>query len=168
MGALTAAKVPDAQAGYESAMQLVGSFMAGTNFIIHATGCLEGLLTMGYEKTIMDADRCAAMVRFAGNVDLSEEAQAFDALREVGPGNHFLGCAHTQRNFETAFHRSELADNGTYEQWAAEGSLWEHQRAQTRWRQMLEDYEAPAMDPATREAIDDFVARRLQEIRSES
>jgi trimethylamine--corrinoid protein Co-methyltransferase len=165
VGALTASKVPDAQAAYESTTQLIGAFMAGVNFIIHATGCLEGLLTMGYEKTIMDADRCAALQAFAANVDLSEEAQAFDALREVGPGMHYLGCAHTQRNFETAFFRSVMADNTPYEQWAAEGALWQHERANRMWKQMLKDYEAPPMDPGIRDALDEFVERRLGEIR---
>ncbi|MGI9334942.1 MAG: trimethylamine methyltransferase family protein, partial [Gammaproteobacteria bacterium] len=165
VGALTASKVPDAQAAYESATQLTGAFMAGVNFIIHATGCLEGLLTMGYEKTVMDADRCAALAAFAGNVDLSEESQALDAIREVGPGNHFLACEHTQRNFETAFWRPALSDNGTFEQWHAEGGEWQHERATRRWQQLLRDYEPPAMAPGTREALDDYVARRLDAIR---
>jgi trimethylamine--corrinoid protein Co-methyltransferase len=118
VGGLTASKVPDAQAAYESAMQLQAAFLAGVNFIIHATGCLEGLLTMGYEKTVMDADICGALQAFAQGVDLSENAQALDAVREVGPGNHFLGCEHTQRNFESAFYRSPLADNKSFEQWS--------------------------------------------------
>ncbi len=168
VGALTASKVPDAQAAYESATQLTGAFLAGVNFIIHATGCLEGLLTLGYEKIVMDADRCGALAAFAKNVDLSEEAQALDAIREVGPGHHFLGSAHTLRHYREAFYMPELSDNATYEQWAAEGSLWQHERANRRWKQLLADYEEPPMEASLREALDDYVARRQREIRAEA
>lgn len=164
VGALTASKVPDAQAGYESQAQLMGAALAGVNFIIHATGCLEGLLTTGYEKIVMDADRCAAMQRFVGGVDFSEAAQAMEAFQEVEPGGHFLGAQHTQDNFETAFWMGDMSDNGTYEQWAAEGSDWQHQRASKRVKSLLEQYEPPAMEDSIRDALDDYVARRSREI----
>jgi trimethylamine--corrinoid protein Co-methyltransferase len=164
VGALTSAKVPDAQAGYESQAQLTGAVLAGVNFIIHATGCLEGLLTTGYEKVIMDADRCAALARFVKGVDFSDAADAMEAFREVGPGGHFLGAGHTQENFETAFWMGEMADNGTFEQWTAEGGLWQHERAARRVKEILRDYAPPEMDVAVRESLDDFVARRSREI----
>lgn len=164
VGGLTTAKVPDAQAGYESQAQLMGATMAGVNFIIHATGCLEGLLTTGYEKIVMDAERCSAMARFVQGVDFSETAQAMDAFFEVGPGNHFLGAAHTQANFETAFWMGEMSDNGTYEQWAAEGATWQHERASAVVKKLLAAYEPPPMDISIREALDDFVGRRTREI----
>ncbi|WP_170336337.1 trimethylamine methyltransferase family protein [Ruegeria arenilitoris] len=167
VGGLTASKIPDAQAGYESQAQLMGATMAGVNFIIHATGCLEGLLTTGYEKIVMDADRCSAMQRFTQGVDFSEAAQAMDAFFEVEPGGHFLGAQHTQDNFESAFWMGEMSDNGTYEQWHAEGGLWQHERASSRVKQLIEEYEAPAMDAGIREALDDFIARRSREIEGE-
>ena len=43
-------------------------------------------------------------------------------MREVGPGSHYLGCQHTQDNFETAFWRSAVADNNSFEQWQSDGS----------------------------------------------
>lgn len=164
VGALTASKVPDAQAGYESQSQLMGAVLAGVNFVIHATGCLEGLLTTGYEKIVMDADRCAALQRFVQGIDFSEAAQAMDAFAEIGPGGHFLGARHTQEHFETAFWLGDMSDNGTYEQWVAEGGLWEHERASQKVCRLLNEYEAPQMDIAVREALNDFVARRTQEI----
>ncbi|MEM7221588.1 MAG: trimethylamine methyltransferase family protein [Pseudomonadota bacterium] len=167
VGALTAAKVPDAQAAYEGARQLQAAFLAGVNFIIHATGCLEGLLTTGYEKLIMDADMCEALSVFAQNVDLSEIDEAIEAIRDVGPGAHFLGCDHTQAHFETAFWRSEFSDNKTFEQWSAEGSAWAQERAHQRWKALLADYQAPALDPAVDEALKDFVARRRAEIQAD-
>ena len=167
VGGLTASKVPDAQAGYESQAQLMGAVLAGTNFIIHATGCLEGLLTMGYEKTVMDAERCSAMMRFAEGVDFSQAAQALDAFTEVEPGGHFLGSAHTREHFEQAFWTGDMSDNGTYEQWNAEGATWQHQRATARVKTLLADYEPPPIDQAVSQALDEFVERRTREIHGE-
>ena len=146
-GSLCASKIPDAQAAYESAQTLVPTLHAGANFVLHAAGWMEGGLSSSYEKFVMDADQLGAMHVLAKGIDLSENGQAMDALREVGPGGHFLGCAHTQANFETAFFRSSLADNNSVEQWQAEGSLDMPRRANAQWKKMLAEYEAPAARP---------------------
>ena len=159
-GALCASKIPDAQAAYESANTLQAAMLAGVNFMLHTAGCLEGHLAMGYEKFVMDADQAAMMQIFLQGMDLSENAQAMDAIREVGPGSHFLGCSHTQANFETAFYRSPLADNNSFEQWEAEGSKDAAQRANALWKRRLGEYQAPALDPGVDEALQDFIARR--------
>ena len=159
-GALCASKTADAQAAYESANTLQSTVLAGVNFVLHTAGWLEGGLAMGYEKFVMDADQAGMMQVFLKGVDLSENGQAMDAIREVGPGQHFLGCAHTQANFETAFYRSNIADNNSFEQWQSEGSMDAAQRANKIWKQMLEDYVAPEIDPAVDEALQDFITRR--------
>ena len=161
-GALCGAKVPDAQAAYESANTLQASLLAGVNFVLHGAGWLEGGLVSSYEKFILDVDQLAMAARFAAGIDLSAEAQALDAIREVGPGNHFLGCAHTQANFEHAFYRSIVADNNAFEQWEAEGARWAEVRANEICRQWLAAYEPPALDPAIDEALRDFVARKKE------
>ena len=159
-GSLCAAKIPDAQAAYESAQTLAPTVLAGANFVLHAAGWMEGGLSSSYEKFVMDADQLGMMQVLAGGIDLSENAQALDAFREVGPGGHFLGCAHTQANFETAFYRSSIADNNSVEQWEAEGRLDAAQRANKVWKKMLAEYQAPAVDPGIDEALRDFVARK--------
>ena len=159
-GSLCASKIPDAQAAYESAATLQPTVLAGANFVLHAAGWLEGGLTMGYEKFVLDADQCGMMGVFVNGVDLSENGQALDAIRETGPGRHFLGTAHTLANFETAFYRSETADNNSFEQWVEDGSLDAASRANRTWKRMLAAYEAPPIDPGTDEALRDFVARR--------
>lgn len=160
VGALTASKVPDQQAMEEGTWALAMSFLAGANFINHAGGWLEGGLVSGFEKTILDADLCGKFVALAAGLDLSENAQAMDAIREVGPGAHFLASAHTRANFETAFYRPAVADNNTYEQWADEGGLNAAQRANKRWKQLLKDYEAPALDAGIDEALQAYIAKR--------
>jgi trimethylamine--corrinoid protein Co-methyltransferase len=159
-GSLCASKVPDAQAAYESAQTLLPTLQAGTNFVLHGAGWLEGGLASGYEKFIMDADQLGMMQVLAKGVDLSENGQALDAIREVGPGSHFLGCSHTQANFETAFYRSNIADNNSFEQWESEGAQDAAQRANKIYKRMLQDYEAPALDPAIDEALNEFMAKK--------
>ncbi len=159
-GGLCASKIADAQAAYESANTLQTAMLAGVNFMLHTAGWLEGGLAMGYEKFIMDADQAGMIQVFLNGVDLSENGQAMDAIREVGPGQHFLGCAHTQDNFERAFYRSSIADNNSFEQWQSEGSLDAAQRANTIWKRMLEEYQAPDIDASVDEALKDFMEKK--------
>lgn len=159
-GSLCASKITDAQAAYESANTLLPTIMAGVNFVLHAAGWLEGGLSSGYEKLIMDADQLGMMQVFAAGTDLSENGQALSAIREVGPGQHFLGCNHTQENFKTAFYRSSIADNNSFEQWQLEGSHDATVRANKIWKQMLNNYQPPPLDPAIDEALLEFMAKR--------
>ncbi len=159
-GSLCASKIPDAQAAFESAQTLLPTSLAGVNFVLHTAGWLEGGLAMGYEKFVMDADQAGMMHTLLAGVDLSENGQAMDAIREVGPGKHFLGCAHTQANFENAFYRSPLADNNSVEQWEADGAQDMGQRANQYWKRQLAEYEAPPLDPAIDEALNDYMNRR--------
>ncbi|WP_323717745.1 trimethylamine methyltransferase family protein [Paracoccus aminovorans] len=159
-GSLCAAKTPDAQAAYESANTLNSTILCGANFVLHSAGWLEGGLSACYEKFIMDVDQLGVAQKLAAGVDLSENGQAMDAIREVGPGSHYLGCAHTQANFQSAFYRSIVADNNSFEQWQAEGEKTAAQRANEIARRWLDSYEPPALDPGIAESLNDFVARK--------
>ncbi|MGR3913755.1 MAG: trimethylamine methyltransferase family protein [Gammaproteobacteria bacterium] len=159
-GSLCASKIADAQAAYESANTLLPGVLAGVNFMLHAAGWLEGGLATSCEKLVMDADQCGMMQVFAGGFDLSGNGQALDAIREVGPGGHFLGCEHTQRNFKTAFYRSSIADNNSFEQWQADGAQDTAQRAHTLSQAMLKEYVAPPLDPGADEALREYMAKR--------
>ena len=166
-GSLTASKMPDAQAAYESANTLQPTVLGGVNFVLHAAGWLEGGLAIGYEKFILDCDQLGMMHTFVRGLDVSENGLALDALRTNPPGNHFLGTSHTLANFETAFYRSDTSDNASFEQWSEEGGLDAAQRANALWKRRLAEYEAPALDPAIDEAMLDFVARRKAELPDE-
>ncbi len=159
-GNLCASKIADAQAAYESAATFGPTILAGVNFVLHAAGWLEGGLAVGYEKFILDADQCGMAAVFVKGIDMSENGQAVDAILENGPGQHFLGTAHTLANFETAFYRSEVADNNSFEQWLEDGGLDAAQRANVIWKRMLRDYEAPALDEGIDEALKEFIAKR--------
>ena len=159
-GNLCASKIADAQAAYESSATFIPTILAGVNFVLHAAGWLEGGLAVGYEKFILDADQCGMAAVFVKGIDLSENGQAVEAILDNGPGQHFLGTAHTLANFETAFYRSETADNNSFEQWQEDGALDAAQRANLIWKRMLAEYEAPPIDPGIDEALLEFIARR--------
>ncbi len=162
-GGLCGSKIPDAQAAYEAANTMQNAALAGVNFMLHTAGWLEGGLAMGYEKFVMDADQANMIRVLLSGMDMSENGQAMSSLRETGPGKHFLGAAHTQANFETAFVTSPLADNNSFEQWEADGSLDCAQRANAAWKKMLNDYQAPELDPAIDDALIDYMTRRKAE-----
>lgn len=159
-GAFCGSKLPDAQAAYESANSLNMALLAGVNFMLHACGWLEGGLVSSYEKFVMDADQLGALHHLARGVDMSENGQAMDALREVGPGGHFLGCNHTQANFKDAFWRSDLFDYKPFETWDEDGARDTQALASVRVAKMLRDYQQPQLDPAISEAIQAYIDQR--------
>lgn len=164
-GSLTASKIEDAQAAYESADSMHSTMLAGANFVLHSAGWLEGGLCTGFEKLIMDADRLGGYQKLLSQgLDVSDEAMARDAYEEVAPGGHFLGCAHTMRNYQTAFYEPKLSDSENVESWDEAGSKDMRARAYERWTKMLESYEAPPMDDAMREALEAFVTKRKEEL----
>jgi trimethylamine--corrinoid protein Co-methyltransferase len=158
-----AANTVDAQAAYESVFSLWGAITGGANFILHGAGWLEGGLSCSYEKTILDIDLLQMVAEFLAPLDLSDEALAVDAIRDVGPGGHFFGTPHTQSRYKTAFYSPILSDWRNYETWSEAGSPTAIERANRIWKERLAAYEAPPMDPAIREELDDFVERRKAE-----
>ncbi|MEF0941368.1 trimethylamine methyltransferase family protein [Rhizobium sp. BR 362] len=160
-GNFSNAKLPDGQAMQEGLMSMLSAIHCGANFILHSAGFLDGLLSMSYEKFVMDADFCGALHSYLAGVTVDDNTLAFDAFEEVGPGSHFLGSAHTMRNYQTAFWQTTLSDNEPFEKWSEEGGSTDiATRANRQWKRTLEDYEAPPLDSALDEALRDFVNRR--------
>ncbi|MFN3823706.1 MAG: trimethylamine methyltransferase family protein [Pseudorhodobacter sp.] len=159
-GNFTTSKLPDAQAMTEGTMSMLAAIHCGANFILHSAGFLDGLLSMSYEKFMLDADLCGALHSYLDGVVIDDDQLAVDAFAEVGPGNHFFGCSHTMRHYETAFWDSDLADNEPFEKWEAAGGLDAATRANALWKKRLAEFEPPALDPGTREALTDYVTRR--------
>lgn len=163
-GNFTTSKLPDAQAMMEGTMSMLAAVQCGANFILHSAGFLDGLLSMSYEKFMLDADLCGALHSYLDGVKIDDDQLAVEAFAEVGPGNHFFGCSHTMAHYETAFWDSELSDNEPFEKWEAAGSVDAATRANRAWKQRLADYEAPPMEAGTRAALEDFVARKKAEM----
>lgn len=163
-GSLTASKIEDAQAAFESAESMQSTMIGGSNFTLQSAGWLEGGLCVGFEKLIMDADRLGGYQKLAQGLDISDEAMARDAYAEVAPGGHFLGSAHTMRNYQDAFYEPALSDSENVESWEEAGEKDMRRRAYERWNEMLAQYQSPPIDIAKKEELEAYVARRKSEI----
>jgi trimethylamine---corrinoid protein Co-methyltransferase len=159
-GAFTSSKIPDGQAMSESAVSMQAALLCGANFILHSAGWLEGGLTMGYEKFMMDLDLCGAAHTYLKGFDLSPDEFALDGFAEIGPGKHFFSAQHTLRHYETAFYEAALSDSSSFEQWRDGGESRSEDRAALIYQEVLANYEAPPIDDAVDAALLDFVARR--------
>ncbi len=158
-GNFTTSKLPDAQAMTEGTMSMLAAIHCGANFILHSAGFLDGLLSMSYEKFMLDDDLCGALHSYLDGVQIDDNTLAVNAFAEVGPGNHFFGCAHTLANYQTAFWDSGLADNEPFEKWEAAGGTDAATRANRAWKKRLAEYEAPPLDAGIRDGLQDFIAR---------
>jgi trimethylamine--corrinoid protein Co-methyltransferase len=158
-----AANAVDAQAAYESVFSLWGAVMGGVNLLMHGAGWMEGGLHAGFEKVILDAELLGMVAAFLEPPVVDEETLGLDAMREVGPGGHFFGAAHTQARYRTAFHKPMLSDWRNWESWEEAGSPELPGKANRIWKALLAAYEPPPMDAGIREELDAFVARRVEE-----
>ena len=154
-------KTPDMQAGYDSMWGLFPSFMSGAHWITMAGGMIEGTLGLSYAKTVIDFEQVDAFYHFMQGVAFDDPDKLLDTIREVGPGGHFLGAAHTRRSNLFIF---PSQSNVTYEQWSEEGAKDSAAAGLEKAKRWLARYEAPPIDPAQDEALRDFVARREREI----
>ncbi|MBA2446257.1 MAG: trimethylamine methyltransferase family protein [Nocardioidaceae bacterium] len=163
-GGLTSSQVPDAQAGYEAMMTLLPTFLAGTNWVMHSAGWLEGGLVAGFEKFIVDAQLLEMLQAEFTPLEIDEGSLAFDAHLEVGHGGHFLGAMHTMERFRTCFYRPWLSSSDNYERWMRNGSLDTAARASKVYKDRIESYEQPSLDEAIRAELEDYVNRRRKEL----
>ena len=159
-GQITASNTPDGQAMQDSTSAMWATMISGAHQIWHAAGWLEAGLTMSYEKFVMDVDHCGMMLRMLQGFRAESEDLAADAYLEAAPGQNHLATAHTLRRYRNANFIPEIPEPGSWEAWSGDGSRRVEERANTVWKTMLESFEAPAIDDAVAEALNDFVARR--------
>ncbi|MBV9445210.1 MAG: trimethylamine methyltransferase family protein [Streptosporangiaceae bacterium] len=163
-GGLNASQTADAQSAYEALMTLLPTFLAGTNFVMHAAGWLEGGLVTCYEKFIIDIELLRMLRVEFTPLEISPESLAFDAHTEVGHGGHFLGAAHTMERFRDCFYRPLLSSTANFERWTRQGGKDTAARASDIWHARLDAFEPPPLDDAIRAELDDYVQRRRREL----
>jgi trimethylamine--corrinoid protein Co-methyltransferase len=164
-GSLNTAKASDAQAAYETMWTLWPAVMAHTNVIVHSAGWLDGGLTTSYEKYVLDMEMLAMFQHFLERFEINDDTLALDSIKEVGPGGHHFGTAHTQARYTTEHYQSfVVGDRSSWENWELAGAPDAQARATAVWKEMLDHYEPPALDPGIREGLRDYVARREREL----
>jgi len=163
-GGLNASQTVDAQAGYQSLMTMHATFLAGTNFVLHTAGWLEGGLVASYEKFIMDMEVLQMLQVEFTPLEIDEASLAFGAHEEAGHGGHFLGTAHTMERFRDCFYRPFLSSADNFDRWSKNGSKRTDTRADEISKKMIEEYEMPPMDAAIKEELEEYVAKRSKEL----
>ncbi len=161
---VNASNAPDAQATYESAMSLWACFLSHANIVAHSVGWLEGGLCASYEKFIIDTEMIQTLAEAFTPLKISDDEFGFDSISEAGHGGHFFGTAHTMDRYRSAFYQPLLSDWQNFENWQQAGSLTATQRANKVWKQLLENYQKPDLDPAILEQLDAYITKRKQEI----
>ena len=164
-GSLTSSKLADAQGATETMWNLWPCVLGHANLVMHAAGWLEGGLTVSFEKLMIDAEQLAMFAHFLRGFPIDDSSLALESIAAVGPGGHHFGTAHTQARFDSEFFATALADRSGYDSWLAGGGHDTAQRAHGMWRQLLAQYSEPPMDPALREELRAYVARRSIELR---
>jgi len=160
---VTAANDIAAQAAYESMMSLWGAIMGGAHLVNHAAGWLNGGLTASFEKLIIDAEMLQMMQAYCTPLAVTTETLAMEAVRDVGPAGHYFGTAHTLARYEEAFYQPLISNWDNYDTWVERGRETAPVKANRIWKQLLADYQQPAIDPVVDEALRDFVARRKRD-----
>nr|WP_319826600.1 trimethylamine methyltransferase family protein [Thalassovita sp.] len=159
-GNFSTSKLPDGQAMQQSMMSMMSAIQGGANYILHSAGFLDGLLSMSYEKFVMDCDMAGALHSYLKGIEVNYDTLGFEALAQNGPGEHLFGTDHTLRHYQTAYWDSALNDDQPFETWSEQGEIDSAQRANQRWKNILNNYEAPALDPGIDEALRDFIDRK--------
>jgi trimethylamine--corrinoid protein Co-methyltransferase len=160
----TVSNCVDAQAAFESQMSLWGSVMGQANLVNHAAGWLEGGLTASFEKLIVDAEMLQMIAEYLRPIVVDDDELALDAIAEVGPGGHHFGTAHTLERYESAFYSPLLSNRQNFESWQESGSLDIAVRANSLWKQLLQEYEQPPLDPAIDDALVEYVEKRKKNL----
>jgi trimethylamine--corrinoid protein Co-methyltransferase len=163
-GALTTSLVPDAQAGFEGAITMTAALQAGANMVMHTAGWLEGGLTVGFEKLVVDVDVVRTLRALREPLEVDEASLAFEAHDEVRHGGHFFGAAHTLERFRTCFHRPLNSTTRNFERWTREGAQDAAARASAIVDGWLAAYEEPRLDDAVAAEVDEYVTRRRREL----
>jgi trimethylamine--corrinoid protein Co-methyltransferase len=160
-----AGNVPDAQAMWETCNSLWAAVQSGTNMVYHAAGWLEGGLIASPEKFVMDCEVLQMIQRYFEDATYAtgEDDLAFEAIREVGAGGHYFGVQHTQDRYATAFYAPFVSDWRNYEAWQQDGGVWTQERAHRIAKQIIAEFQPPAMGEDHREELRRFVARRKAE-----
>ena len=141
-------------------MSMMSAVQCGANYLLHSAGFLDGLLSMSYEKFMLDLDLCGALHAYLDGVTVNEDTLGFEALAEKGPGEHLFSTAHTMRHYKTAYYDSALDDNQPWETWDEQGEVDMATRANLRWKAQLAAYQAPPIDAGIDSALKDFIARK--------
>ncbi|MEJ2098658.1 MAG: trimethylamine methyltransferase family protein [Desulfobacterales bacterium] len=151
---LTDSKIPDAQAGWEKAMTTLLAAMGGSNYIHHAAGMLESMLTVAYEQFVIDDEIIGMCCKVLEGIAVDPEHLALEVIDAVGPGGNFMTAPHTMAHLHTEYFRGNgVTDQKGRDKWTKDGSPDARTRACGIVRNILDRQEQSYIDPKVDQAI---------------
>jgi trimethylamine--corrinoid protein Co-methyltransferase len=159
-GALSDAKLPDAQAGFEAMMSQLMATLSGVHFVLHSAGILEGYMVSSYEKFVLDDEICGMCKRIKRGERADEDRLAFELIRQVGPGGEYLTQKHTFQNFRKEIYANLVEEKDTYANWQQKGALSIDRRANRKWKEILKAYQEPHLPAETDKALRRYIERK--------
>ena len=159
-GALSDAKLPDAQAGFEAMMSQLMATLSGVHFVLHSAGILEGYMVSSYEKFVLDDEICGMCKRIKRGERADEDRLAFDLIRQVGPGGEYLTQKHTFQNFRKEIYSNLVEEKDSYANWQQKGSLSIDRRANQKWKEILKAYQEPQLPAETDKALRRYIEHK--------
>jgi trimethylamine--corrinoid protein Co-methyltransferase len=158
--AVTDAHFPNAQAGFESALNLYVALQNGSNFILHAAGILGAYNAMSFEKFIIDEELCSQILESLKPVTITDESIDLDLIKEVGIGGNYLTHPKTYEQCRTAFYLSNLVNRRGFSEWQADGAKPINDRATEILNERLSKYVKPDIDPQIEKDLLSYVQKR--------
>jgi trimethylamine--corrinoid protein Co-methyltransferase len=165
-GMLTSSKTPDAQAAYESMMNMLPAVTAGTNFVLHSAGWLENGMVSSYGKFVLDCQVLGMMRKWAEGLDTSrrELEESLESIGRVEPGGHHLATELTMRRYKKAFYSSDVFDYSNFNDWEKKGGMTASKRGVEMARELLEHYEQPELEEGLERELVCFIESRKAEL----
>lgn len=136
-GGMTDSNVIDAQSGYESSITNLLCALAGANFIHDAAGLMEFALTVSYEKLVIDNEILGMVMRAVKGIEVNDETLAFDVIKKVGPGGHFVSSKHTRSHMRQEHYEPTLSNRELRQRWEEQGSKDTLMRAREKVEEIL-------------------------------
>ena len=159
----SAGNTADVQAATENIMGVWGALMANATLTIHSAGWLEGGLTFGYEKFILDIEALQTIAELCTRPDDSVAGMGYDAIAEVPPGGHFFATQHTMERYDRAFYAPLVADLSNFGTWTENGALTATERATGIWQRALAEFRPHAQSGEVAERLAPFIERRTSQ-----
>ena len=159
-GAITDAKLPDAQAGLESMMSQLMATLSGVHFVLHSAGILEGYMAASYEKFIIDDEICGMCKRIKRGERADPEKMALDVITQVGPGGEYLTQLHTFENFRKELYTPIMEQKESYTGWKEKGGESIEKTANRKWKEILRAYREPAMPVMVLSELERYIQKK--------
>lgn len=159
-GAVTDAKLPDAQAGFESMMSQLMATLCGVHFVLHAAGILEGYMAVSYEKFMIDDEICGMCKRIKRGETADPEKLALDVIAQVGPGGEYLTHMHTFEHFRRELYTPIMEQKDPYAGWLEKGAETIEKAANRKWKETLQAYREPQMAAGVLRELERYVHKK--------